>query len=607
MTGKRKPSKAPKRKAAAPGQHHPELHQERQRAELFAEIIFKIRQSLQLKEILRTIVTEVQQVLKADRVLIYQVLPDGTGKPISESVRPEYLAILGMNFPEEVFPLEYQQLYEQGRVRAIADVRDVTAKVADCLVDFVEQFGVRAKLIVPILHSASLHSSANSPPSNRLWGLLIAHQCDRPRQWTDFELELMQQLANHISIALAQGERWGQLEAVVAERTAELQAVNFSLQQEINERKQMEMALRKSEEQLRSITNALPVLIAYVDAQECYQFNNQAYEDWLGQSPQVIQGYHLQKVWGEDCYRRMQPHVSSALAGEAVTYENEIKLQDGSTRSVSSTYIPHLDLAKKVSGFFALSSDISEHKAINRMKDEFISVVSHELRTPLTSLHSALKILATGRLGTLPQDGQQFLAIADENTERLVRLVNSVLDLQRIEFGAVTMEKQACNAAHLMVQAVEAMKPMAQQHEVLLVNQPLDIQLWVDADYMVQALTNLISNAIKFSTAGGTVWLTVECSDPLERTATPSRSMVPNVLFQVRDEGQGIPLDKLELIFERFQQVDSSDSRKKGGTGLGLTICRKIIEQHGGKIWVDSQWGQGSTFSCILPQGVALS
>jgi two-component system, OmpR family, sensor histidine kinase VicK len=605
MTGKRKPSKSRKRKAADLGQQNPELHRERQRAELFAEIVFKIRQSLQLKEILRTIVTEVQQVLKADRVLIYQVLPDGTGKPISESVRPEYSAILGMNFPEEVFPLEYQRLYEQGRVRAIADMREASAEVADCLVDFVEQFGVKAKLIVPILHS--LHSLLNDPAPNRLWGLLIAHQCDRPRHWTEFELELMQQLANHISIALAQGERWGQLEAVVAERTAELQAVNFSLQQEINERKQVEMALRKSEEQLRSITNALPVLIAYVDIQECYQFNNQAYEDWLGQSPRNIQGQHLQEVWGEACYRRMQPHINSALAGEAVTYENEIKLQDGSTRSVNTTYIPHLDLASKVSGFFALSSDISEHKAIERMKDEFISVVSHELRTPLTSLHSALKILSTGRLGTLPQDGQQLLAIADENTERLVRLVNSVLDLQRIEFGAVTMEKHACNASSLMVQAVEAMKPMAQQHEVLLINQPLDIQLWVDADYLVQALTNLISNAIKFSTAGGTVWLTVEYSIPSEKTATAARAVVPHVLFRVRDEGQGIPPDKLELIFERFQQVDSSDSRKKGGTGLGLTICRKIIEQHGGKIWVDSQWGQGSTFSCILPQGVALS
>ncbi len=131
-----------------------------------------------------------------------------------------------------------------------------------------------------------------------------------------------------------------------------------------------------------------------------------------------------------------------------------------------------------MSGFFELTSDISERKAIERMKDEFISVVSHELRTPLTSLHSALKILATGRLGTLPPDGQQLLAIADENTERLVRLVNNVLDLQRIESGAVTMEKQVCNAADLAIQAIEAMQPMAQQHGITLLDRAQDVQIW---------------------------------------------------------------------------------------------------------------------------------
>jgi two-component system, OmpR family, sensor histidine kinase VicK len=612
-----KPSKI---KPIATAQATTRLPQEQ--VELFAAITFKIRQSLQLKEILRTTVTEVQRVLQADRVLIYQVLPDGTGKPISEAVLPAYPAILGMEFPEEVFPLEYQKLYAQGRVRAVADVRDPTAEVADCLLEFVEQFGVKAKLIVPILHSLSVHPPRSNPPTTMIWGLLIAHQCDRPRQWQDAELELMQRLADQISIALAQGELWGHLEVMVADRTAELQAANFSLQQEINERKQAEAALRQSEEQLRLITNALPVLIAYVDDQEHYQFNNQAYADWLGQSPVAIHGHHLRQVWSEACYQRMAPHVHAALAGQTTTYENEIDLKDGSSRSVSVTYIPHYDVKQRISGFFALTSDISEHKAIERMKDEFISVVSHELRTPLTSLHSALKILSTGKLGTLSPDGQQFLAIADENTERLVRLVNSVLDLQRIESGAVTMEKAACNAAELMIKAVEAMHAMAQQHEIRLVNNPLDIMIWVDADYMRQALTNLISNAIKFSAPGGTVWLTVSCQTPplIQKSKPPKSklakvqrsqkvagavsSALTEVLFQVRDEGQGIPANKLEKIFERFQQVDSSDSRKKGGTGLGLTICRKIIEQHGGKIWVDSNLGVGSTFSFILPKGI---
>lgn len=177
------------------------------------------------------------------------------------------------------------------------------------------------------------------------------------------------------------------------------------------------------------------------------------------------------------------------------------------------------------------------------------------------------------------------------------------------------MEKQACTATQLMVQAVDTMQAMAQQHEITLVNQPLDIQLWVDADYIVQALTNLISNAIEFSSPGGNVLLTVQPQKqppklpPKERKSTKSKAAKVaqldagsiEILFQVRDEEQGIPAHKLETIFERFQQVDSSDSRKKGGTGLGLTICRKIIEQHGGKIWVDSTLGVGSTFLFTLP------
>ncbi len=134
----------------------------------------------------------------------------------------------------------------------------------------------------------------------------------------------MQQLADQISIALAQGELWGDLEAIVAARTAELQAVNANLQQEINERKQVEAALRQSEEQLRLITNALPVLIAYVDDRERYQFNNQSYNDWLGQAPAEIRGQHLRQVWGEDCYYQMQPRINAALAGKVVTYEMKL-------------------------------------------------------------------------------------------------------------------------------------------------------------------------------------------------------------------------------------------------------------------------------------------
>lgn len=172
--------------------------------------------------------------------------------------------------------------------------------------------------------------------------------------------------------------------------------------------------------------------------------------------------------------------------------------------------------------------------------------------------------------------------------------MNNVLDLQRIESGAVTMDWQVCNTADLMVKATEAMQAMAQQRNITLANHPVAMPLWVDPDYIVQALTNLLSNAIKFSPPGTVVSLRVKRLNPT--AIHPAR-----LCFQVQDQGQGIPPAKLETIFERFHQVDSSDARKKGGTGLGLTICRKIIEQHDGEIWAESTEGQGSTFIFTLP------
>ncbi|MEB3229675.1 MAG: ATP-binding protein [Leptolyngbyaceae bacterium] len=629
-----------------------ELQRQYQRARLFAEVTLKIRQSLHLNEILQTTVVEVQRILNTDRVLIYQVFADKTGKTISEAVLPDYKTILDMEFPEEVFPKTYQDLYSKGRVQAIADVHAPAAGLTDCLVDFVDQFSVQAKLIVPIVLNLGLRS-ADTPAENggnQLWGLLIAHHCQAPRQWTEFEVDLMQQLADQIGIAIAHGQLMENLETIVAQRTAELRQVNQNLQQEIADRVQAEDSLRQNEEQLRLITDTLPVLIAYVDHQERYRFNNAAFKIWLGKSPETMRGKRLRQIWGGATYNRIRPWVKKALAGETVHYENEICRFDQTICSVDVTYIPHQDeKTGKIKGFFALTSDISDRKAIERMKDEFISVVSHELRTPLTSIHSSLKLLSTGQLGTLSPDGQQILGIADDNTDRLVRLVNNVLDLQRIESGDVTMDRQACNASDLMVKATEAMQAMAQQYEVQLLTQPLSIPLWVDPDYIVQALTNLLSNAIKFSAPGTTVTLSVQegsamppspmalpppataqgrrsnarqresgqsASDKSNSSTAKSQKCDPQKLelgdlksrktgsmvrFCVQDQGQGIPKNKLESIFERFHQVDSSDARKKGGTGLGLTICRKIIDQHDGEIWAESTEGEGSTFIFTLP------
>ena len=603
-----------------------ELHLQHQRIQLFSEVTLKIRQSLQLKEILQTAVTEVQRILKADRVLIYQVLANGTGLPISEAVLPDYSPILGIEFPEEVFPEEYRELYAGGRVQAINDIYSKDAGLAECLIEFMEAWMVKAKLVVPILQNIQ---SKTGKHQVRLWGLLIAHQCETTREWKDFELELMQQLADQMGIALSQGELLENLEELVAERTA-------NLQQEINERLEVEAALRRSEEQLRLIANGLPVLIAYVDKYQRYRFNNEAYQTWLGHSPDKIYGCHLQQVHGPEEYQKVQKYIERVLSGQQVTYEHDTSFQDGCTHSVNVTYIPHVQGQEndEVKGFFALTSDISDRKAIERMKDEFISVVSHELRTPLTSIHSSLKILATGKLGNLSSKGQRMLNIADEQTERLVRLVNNVLDLQSIQSGKITMSKKACKVTELMIEATQAMQMMAQEHGVKLFAESVSFVVWADRDYIIQTLTNLLSNAIKFSPPDSCVWLSAKMetrkNDKLERNKYKHRNKYQNqnqnqnkyenkyknqnqeqrkknyVTFAVKDRGQGIPDNQLENIFERFQQVDSSDSRKKGGTGLGLTICRQIIKEHGGNIWVESKFGVGSTFYFTLPAVISI-
>ncbi|MEA5465815.1 PAS domain-containing sensor histidine kinase [Leptothoe sp. PORK10 BA2] len=358
--------------------------------------------------------------------------------------------------------------------------------------------------------------------------------------------------------------------------------------QDVTERIQAETAIRRSEAQLRTTTNALPVLIAYIDADERYQFNNRAYEEWLGVPYETLKGQSLEQALGPDIYHTIQPYLHQALKGETVTFEVEFPSGVLPYRWVSVSYLPDIQEGQ-VRGCFALTQDISDRKATDQIKHEFVSVVSHELRTPLTSIHGALKLITTGQLGHLNPQGQELLEIALNNTKRLTRLVNDVLDLERIESGRVKMIKVRCQVAQVLHQAAQAMMSMAQSEGVTIKVVPVDTHIYADPDHVEQTLTNLLSNAIKFSPRGETV--------VLKAVDQPHQ-----VLFKVIDHGRGIPEDKLETIFERFQQVDASDTRKHGGTGLGLAICREIVQRHEGRIWVRSTHGQGSTFCFTLPK-----
>ncbi len=533
------------------------LRQQMEREQLMAAITQQIRQSLDLNEILNISVTEVQKLLAADRVLVYRVWPDGTGIAIAEAVTPEWIKVLDLTFPEEAFPQECHQRYVEGRIYTLTD-RD-REQVLPCLVDFLKQIQVRAKLVVPIIQQ------------NTLWGLMIAHQCSQPREWQLWEIKLLQQLANQMAIAIQQSELYQELQA------------------ELHERQQAEAALRQSESEFRSLSENSPIGIFRLDAQGACSYTNPCC--------QAICGYTFEEALGDGWIQYLHPEDRdwvlaqwSIIRSEQVDFSGEIRYvhKDGIIRFGRVRVSPFSDGGGQLIGYVGTVEDITESRVIEKMKNEFISVVSHELRTPLASIRGSLGLLAAGVFKNKPESAQQMLDIATNETERLVRLVNDILDLERLESHKVNLIKQWCDVATLMRQCIETLQSLALEGNITLSLEPTSVQVWADRDRITQTLVNLVSNAIKFSPSGSSVTLSTQ-------------ALGDQVLFQVKDQGRGIPADKLETIFGRFQQVDASDSRQKGGTGLGLAICKSIVQQHGGRIWVESIVGKGSSFYFTLP------
>ncbi|MBW4445200.1 MAG: response regulator [Plectolyngbya sp. WJT66-NPBG17] len=357
----------------------------------------------------------------------------------------------------------------------------------------------------------------------------------------------------------------------------QLRFQNEQLQQEIRERKY-------AEEKFATIFQQSPNPIAIVTVPE-----GQLIE--VNPSFLSISGHTLDQVIGNSITQLHLGHDSATFLRRLQTTETfhnlefELLTHSGSVKSILLSF----DRIELNGTTYALliANDITERK---RLENEFISLVSHELRTPLTSMMGSLDLLSSGQLGSLTEQGQQVLSIGVKNAERLIRLINDILDLERIRSGKITMNRRSCNLADLMTQATEEMQAMADCSEIQLITEPMSILLNADPDRIVQTLTNLLSNAIKFSPAQTTVQMQA-CSS----------GHSSSVCISVFDQGRGIPSHQIQTIFERFQQVDASDARQKGGTGLGLAICRNIIEQHGGRIWVESTVNQGSTFYLELP------
>ncbi len=325
-----------------------------------------------------------------------------------------------------------------------------------------------------------------------------------------------------------------------------------------------------------------------------------------------LTGYDTADVLGQDWFSKFLPPSQQPLVKQyfqqllsqpdtPLSYQHPILTHAGTQRIIAWNNTVLHNGREHVIGTMSIGEDITERFAIDRMKAEFISVVSHELRTPLTAIHGGIKLLSKGLVPIQSEQGLQLLRLAAEQSQRLVRLVNDILELERLESGKSSLQKCPLNTHDLTGQVADLFQVTANQVGIALEVSDPGFEIMADGDRLNQVLTNLIDNAIKFSTAGTAIQLTVESREYV--TEASSGQSKPAVLFTVRDQGRGIPPEKCATIFERFVQVDASDSREKGGTGLGLTICQSIIEQHGGSIWVESTPGEGSCFYFTLPVG----
>lgn len=236
--------------------------------------------------------------------------------------------------------------------------------------------------------------------------------------------------------------------------------------------------------------------------------------------------------------------------------------------------------------------DISERKAIERMKDEFISVVNHELRTPLTSIHGAVKLLEAGAAGELPEPAMRLARLASQNTDRLRNIIDDILDLDKIVSGRMDFDIEPLDAREMLEKVAQAHEATAHFGQVnISVQAPAGLGLLADAQRLHQVLDNLVSNALKFAPAGSQVLLQAR----FESAATG-----PRVCLSVTDNGSGIPEHFRDRIFQRFAQADMNTSRQKGGSGLGLSIVKKMVEQMKGTVGYESRPGL-TTFKVDLP------
>ncbi len=418
------------------------------------------------------------------------------------------------------------------------------------------------------------------------------------------QLKVLLWLAIATSIALGWG-LWVYFSQNIKQRISVIQdnsrrlVSGEPLQQEVGDRDeitQLDRAFHSMAEKLlvaqkkeRALVENARDVICSLDSQYRFQRINSACFDYWGHSPDELIGKAITAIVCEPDRPRMLTTLNSAHQGSHVKpLEIAVLAKDGSTRFALWTF----QWSNAEMEMFCVAHDVTDRRELERLKEEFVAMVSHELRTPLTSINAVMMMLAEGHYGELNHGGRSATSRAMESSERLIRLINSLLDMEKLQVGQMSLDLDEQPLEELLMHGLGTVRDLADKLEVTLSAQSTDLYLTADHDRITQVLVNLLSNAIKHSPPKSVVTISVMEAEG------------DQVEIRVKDHGPGIPVEDSERIFDRFQQVkgkrETTDSIK--GTGLGLPLAKAIVEQHGGQIGVESQPGKGSTFWFRLPR-----